>query len=111
MGQHVRISKEKMKFVKAAEQGYSTEIFRIIKVIRRTPRPVYELEDLNEQLIERQFYEEELSPVRITQQTQYQIDKIVATRVIRGIKHHLVRWKVYSSHFDSWVPASGIKKI
>jgi len=39
VGQHLRISKEKMKFAKGGEQNYSTEVFRIIKVIRRTPRP------------------------------------------------------------------------
>jgi len=46
VGQHVRISNEKMKFAKSAEQNFSTEVFRIIKVIHRTPRPVYELGDL-----------------------------------------------------------------
>ena len=38
--QHVRICKEKMKFAKGSEQNFSTEIFRIAKVIRRIPRPV-----------------------------------------------------------------------
>ena len=47
LGQHVRISKEKMKFSKASEQNFSTEIFRISTIIYRTARPVYELEDLN----------------------------------------------------------------
>ena len=42
-GQHVRISKEKMKFAKGGEQNFSTEIFRIAKVIERRPRPVFEL--------------------------------------------------------------------
>ena len=55
VGQHVRISKEKMKFAKVGEQTFSTEIFRITKVIERRPRPVYELEDLNKTPIERQF--------------------------------------------------------
>jgi hypothetical protein len=63
VGQHVRISKEKMKFAKGGEQDYSTEVFRIIKVIRRTPRPVYELEDLNQNVIDGQFFKEELTPV------------------------------------------------
>jgi len=63
---HVRISKEKMKFAKGGEQNYSTEVFRVIKVIRRTPRPVYELEDLNHKVIDGQFFNEELTPVRIT---------------------------------------------
>jgi len=44
--QHVRISKEKMRFAKAAEQNFSTEIFRVAKVIDRRPRAVYEQEDL-----------------------------------------------------------------
>jgi hypothetical protein len=48
VGHHVRISKEKIKSAKGGEQNYTTEVFRIIKVIRRTPRPVYELEDLNQ---------------------------------------------------------------
>ena len=39
VGQHVRMSKEKMKFAKGSEQNYTDEIFRIVKVIRRTPRP------------------------------------------------------------------------
>ena len=41
VGQHVRICKEKMKFAKGGEQTFSTEIFRITKVIERKPRPVY----------------------------------------------------------------------
>ena len=56
VGQHVRISKEKMKFAKGGEQTFSREIFRITKVIERRPRPVYELEDLNKTPIEGQFY-------------------------------------------------------
>jgi hypothetical protein len=43
IGQFVRIRKEKVKIAKSAEQKYTTEIFRIIKVIHRSPRPVYEL--------------------------------------------------------------------
>jgi hypothetical protein len=63
LGQYFRISKEKMKFAKGAEQNYSTEIFKIDKVIRRTPRPLYEHKDLNERAINDK---EELTPVRVT---------------------------------------------
>jgi len=55
VGQHVRISKEKAKFTKSATQNFTTEIFRIVKVISRTPRPVYELEDLNKKSIDSFF--------------------------------------------------------
>ena len=50
VGQHVRISKE-IKFEKGAEKNFSREIFRINKVIKRTPRPVYELEDTDRRSI------------------------------------------------------------
>jgi hypothetical protein len=58
-----------MVFAKGSEQNFSTEIFKIIKVIRRIPRPVYELEDLNTSPIDGQFYAEELTPVRISKST------------------------------------------
>jgi len=95
VGQHVRISKEKIKFPKGGEQNYITEDFRIIEVILLTPRPVYKLEDLNQKVIDGQFLNEELTPVRITKRTKFQIDKILATRVKRGIWENLVCWKGY----------------
>jgi len=61
--QHVRISKEKMRFAKAAERNFNTEIFRVTKVIDRRPRAVYEQEDLNGTPIEGQIYREKLTPV------------------------------------------------
>ena len=111
IGQHVRISKEKMRVSKGAEQNYSTEIFRITKVIPRSPRPVYEIKDLNKTPIEGQFYQEELTPARITKQTAYKIDKILDTRVRRGITEYLVRWRGYTKDFDSWIPAYSVKNI
>jgi len=110
VGQHVRISKEKMKFAKGGEQN-STEIFLITKVIERRPRPVYEQEDLNMTPIEGQFYAEELTTLRITEETTYNIDKILDKRVRRGIREYLVRWKGYSKDFDSWITASSVKDI
>ena len=72
----------------------------------RTPRPVFELEDLRGQKIEGQFYSEELVPFHITKQTTYKIDKILDKRVRRDILEYRVRWRGYSADFDSWVPAT-----
>jgi xanthine dehydrogenase molybdopterin-binding subunit B len=111
VGQHVRISKEKVKFAKGGEQNYTTEIFKVRKVVHRTPRQFFELEELRGQENEGHFYTEELSPVRITKQTTYKIDKILNMRVRRGILEYLVRWKGYSADFDSWDPASDIQTV
>ena len=100
-----------MKFAKAAENNFSTGILRIAKVIDRRPRAVYELEDLNGTPIDGQFYHEELTPVRITRRTSYNIEKILDKRFRRGIREHHVRWRSYSREFDSWVPASIVTYI
>jgi transposase InsO family protein len=110
VGQHVRISREKMIFSKGSEQNYTTEIFVINKVIRK-PRPVYELSDLNNTPIEGQFYGEELSPVHVTKHTTFKIDKILRTRVRNGIRQHFVKWRGYSKNFNSWISASSVKHV
>ena len=48
-----------MRFAKAAEKNFSTEIFRVAKVNERRPRAVYEPEDLNGTPIDGQYYREE----------------------------------------------------
>ena len=109
VGQHVRISKENVRFAKGSEQNYTDRIFRIIKAIHRTPRPVYELEDLNGTLNEGQFYVEELTPVRVTKPTVYKIVKILGKRYKKGILEYIVRWKSFRKDIDSWVPAASVK--
>ena len=100
-----------MKFAKRYEQNFCTEIFRIAKVIKRIPRHVYKLEDLNKTAIDGQLYQEELTPVRVTRPTVYKINKILDKRVRRGITEYLVRWKGYSKDFGSWIPASSVGHV
>jgi len=76
-----------MKFAKAVEHNFSTEIFRNFKVIDRRPRAVYELEDLIGTTIDGHFYKEELTPVHIIGRTTYKIDKILDKCVRRGIRY------------------------
>ena len=109
--QNVCISKEKMKFAKAAEHNFSTEIFRIGKVIDRRSRVDYELEDLNGTPIDGQFYSDELTPVRNTSRMNYKINKILDKRVRRGIPEVLLSWQGYGWDFDSWIPAASVKNI
>jgi len=100
-----------MKIAKFAEHNLSTEICRIVKVIHRRPRVVYELGNLNVTPIDGQFYSDELTPVRITSRTTYKINKILDKIVRRGIREVLVSWQGYGPAFDSWIPTASVKNI
>ena len=75
VGQHVRISKEIMKYTKGAERNFSWDIYRIKKIINKIVSPFHELEELNKTPIEGQFYQEELTPVRIFKHNTYKTGK------------------------------------
>ena len=111
VGQHVRISKEKMKFAKAAELNFSSEIFRFVNLIDRRPQAIYVLEDLKGTPIDVQFYQEEMTPVRITSQTTYKINNILEKRIRRGIREYLFHWRGYSRDIPSWVLVSSVTNI
>jgi hypothetical protein len=82
VGQHVRISKENMKFANGLEQNYSTEIFKIVKVIRRIPTPLYGLQDLNSTAhpLTARFIRKK-SPDSHLQKHRFKINKILSNGV------------------------------
>ena len=80
-------------------------------MIPRNPRPVYELEDLNNQPIDGIFYQEKIISVVVSKETVFKIDKIIGTWVRHGIKEHKVKRLGYGPEFDSWVKASDIVKL
>jgi len=63
-GEHVRMALEHVTFQKEYQGGFKDEVFLITKVIRRRPRPVYELADLDKEPVHGQFYEEELQRIK-----------------------------------------------
>jgi len=70
-GDLVRITKPKAMFAKGYEQTFSTEIFRVVKVISRVPQHVHELSDLQDLRIEGHFYNYEFVNVTVSHQTEF----------------------------------------
>ena len=110
VGDTVRITREKKFFQKGYETKWSEEMFKIKRVVTHI-KPVYELEDLNGEVLDGYFYEPELQRVKIEQGRLYKIDKIVSTDGKGRSKRYLVKWKGYPSQFNSWVPASDLVKL
>jgi hypothetical protein len=111
VGDHVRISKERTPFSKGYTPNYSTEVFRIKAIIRGLKVPTYQLEDLNGEDIKGTFYREELVRVRLTDNTEFHIDEILKRRGKGEKLEYFVKWRGYDDNFNSWVPASSVKRL
>lgn len=109
VGDHVRISNEKLKFEKGYEQNWSEEVFLIVSVLKRTPL-VYRIRDLLGEDIEGTFYGKEVQKVSYNSKASFKIDKIIDTRG-RGVRREvLVKWIGYPAKFNSWVLESEVNK-
>lgn len=107
-GDLVRISKLRGVFDKKYEQSFSDELFTISEGIPRLP-PFYKLKDFDGEPIQGTFYEEELQKVQIAPDKLYQVEEILARRVVRGEKQALVQWKNWPEKFNSWVKVKDLK--
>ena len=98
IGDKVRISKYKRRvFDKGYTPNWTEELFVVDKV--NSTKPVtYNVVDLLGEKVEGSFYEKELQKAK--QQT-FRIEKVVKRDYKK--KKALVKWKVYSDKFNSWV--------
>jgi len=99
-GDHVRIHKWKNKFSRGYQQNFSTEVFKIDKILDHLPITMYTLKDLKDETITGNFYAEELS---IVKGKVYIIDKVLEEKTMKGKKWFLVRWEGFPEKFNSWV--------
>lgn len=108
-GEFVRISRAKAAFEKGYEAGWSEEIFRIHRVLEWRRPPVYELSDLQGEVIDGIFYEQELTHViKDLREGEFIVDRVIKTRGRGNNKQLLVSWRGYPSKFDSWISAGSL---
>lgn len=104
VGDDVRISTYRRTFEKGTVT-WTEEVFKVNKVL--PTRPItYQLKDLNEEVIDGSFYNQQLKKTTIVD--EFRIDKIVERRTQNGVKEAKVRWFGYSDKFDRWIPESDI---
>lgn len=105
VGEHVRISKYKKTFEKSYLTNYSDEIFKIKNIIHKKP-VVYKLCDLDDEIIEGIFYEQELQKVLINKSTAFAVDKILKRKYVGRSLKLFVKWRGYPDKFNSWIDST-----
>ena len=87
---------------RAYAEQYNGEYFRIVRINRRLPIPMYYLRSMDSgDFIEGGFYSNELSVVR---GNVFKIDRVLQRRVRGRQRQVLVRWKYFGQAHDEWIP-------
>ena len=111
VGDQVKISYLKGTFDREYSEKWSTEVFRIIERKKNQSIPMYKLKDYDNDIIEGYFYEAELQPAYIDDETVYKVEKIINKRKRKGVKEVLVKWKGWPDKYNSWVKERDLKDI
>lgn len=108
-GDKVRLSKFRSPFAKGYEQGWTEELFTVVRSLPGFP-PSYRVKDYNGEIIEGLVYEPEMVKV-IKDDDVYIVEKIVK-KSKRGNKiRYLIKWRGYPESMNSWVDAKDIQKL
>ena len=73
--------------------------------------PIYKLVDLLESEIKGNFYQAELPSVNKSENTLWEVEKILRKRKRNNRKELLAKWTGYSNRFNSWVDEADIKNV
>ena len=103
VGDMVRIVRKEGTFEKGFTPNWAVEVLTITAV-KATKPPTYTIEDTRGEPIQGSFYEQEL---QTSVQEIYRIERVLK----RGKDRVFVKWKGYSSAFNSWIPLAGVEQL
>lgn len=110
IGQVVRISHIRGLFDRSYSQKWTGELFKVDTRHKRENIPVYTLEDWSGDRVEGSFYESELQPVTVDENTEYHIEQILKKRTRNKQREVLVHWEHWPKKYDSWIPEKDVKQ-
>lgn len=104
----VRLSHLKHIFRRGYNQQFTGEVFKIAKRFHLQGIPMYKVKDFNNELIEGDFYENDLQIVKKDADSLWIVEKVIQKRK-RGSKTELfVKFESWPEKFNQWVKESDI---
>jgi len=110
IGDHVRLTRSKGKFEKGYEETFTREVYTISGILNTNPRE-YKVKSLKGEKIEGRFYEKELGKIVMRDDAQYQIEKIIKERRMKGKKQYFVKYKGWDASHNEWVNEDQLSDI
>lgn len=110
IGDLVRISHLKRPFLRAYDQQWSSEIFKIYQRFLIEGLPVYRIEDFLDKKISGNFYSAELQKVFKDENSLWYIEKTLRKRTYRGRKQHFVKFEGWDDRFNCWIDVKDIQE-
>lgn len=99
----VRLSHLKHIFRRGYNQQFTGEIFKVSKRFHLQGIPMYKVRDFNEELIEGDFYENDLQKVDKSEDSLWLIEKVIKKRVRKGQKELFIKFESWPEKFNQWV--------
>ena len=111
IGQLVRISHQRQVCTRAYNEQWSYEVFKIKRRFQIQGIPMYKLVDLLESDIKGNFYQAELQAVNKSEDTLWEVEKIIRKRRRNNRTEVFIKWTGYSNRFNSWVDEADVKDV
>lgn len=106
VGDSVRITVKKNIFKKGYSQNWTDKIYKIDEVLKTLPT-TYRIKS-ESGVLKKTFYEQEL---QLSKTTEYNIEKILKYKTVKGKRFARVKWQGYDSSYNSWEPIEAIRKL
>lgn len=110
IGDLVRISHLKTQFLRAYDQQWSSEIFKIHQRFLIDGIATYKIKDFLNEQISGNFYSSEIQKVFKDEKSLWYIEKKIRSRTYRGRKQFFVKFDGWDSRFNCWIDADDIQE-
>ena len=109
IGDTVRISLARTRFNRGYHQNFSTEVWKVSRVLHNLPLPRYIVKDEHGEELDSILNENEL--IAYNPGDRYMIEKILKKRMRKGTREVLVKWLHLDKKFNEWIPAENLENV